>query len=495
MSSDAVTDPYAQLREIFLSGVQAVDPLQLIRAQVSFDGRSLAIHSRATGGAAAKSTGGAAAQSTGGAAEAATVVDLDRFRRVWVIGAGKAGAPMAAGLEAMLGERIERGIVAVKYGHTPVAGAPAPRRIEIVEAGHPVPDAAGLAAAARLEELAREADRQTLVIGLISGGGSALLPAPLEYRSAGKLRRLSLEDLRETTELLLACGASIQEINCIRKHLSRLQGGRLAGLLYPAASVNLVLSDVVGDRLDTIASGLTVADVTTYADALEVVRRYDIQRRLPRRVNEVLELGAAGEVEETPKPGSEVFAGVANLFLGTNYTALHAAARRSEELGYHPVVLSSRIVGEAREVAKVLAAVALDQARRGNLARRPCCVLAGGETTVTLHGKGLGGRNQEMALAFLLELEGGGPEAEAVHFLAASTDGNDGPTDAAGAFASLELARRARGCGLASESYLRRNDAYHFFEFVGGLLKTGATNTNVCDLMLTLVKKNSGEGI
>jgi glycerate 2-kinase len=470
-ASHSQSDPFGDLKEIYAAGVREVSPLKLIRRNVSLADSILTV------------------------LEAGQEVrlDLGSFRRIWVLGAGKASAPMAAALEEVMGERIERGLVVVKHGHTDTGEASTPRRIEILQAGHPVPDADGLEAARRIEALARDAREDTLVIGLLSGGGSALLPAPCEFLSEGRKKCLRLEDLQETTTALLSCGATIQEINCIRKHLSRLKGGRLARLLYPARSFNLILSDVVGDRLDTIASGLTVADPTTYADALGIVRRYGIERHLPHDVLELLALGAEGALEETPKPGSKAFARVQNVLLGTNYTGLVAAAQRSAELGYRPVVLSSRVVGEAREVARVLAAVALEQAQREVLGGNPVCLLAGGETTVTIHGDGLGGRNQELALAFLQELADAGAAGERVWFLSASTDGNDGPTDAAGAYASLELLRRARTRGLDPAAHLHRNDSYRFFAALGGLLITGPTNTNVCDFMLTLVEKNTGE--
>jgi hydroxypyruvate reductase len=299
---------------------------------------------------------------------------------------------------------------------------------------------------------------------------------------------LSLEEKRRATQVLLGCGATIQEFNCIRKHISALKGGRLAELLHPARSLNLILSDVVGDRLDTIASGLTVADETTFAQALSIIDKYEIEQQLPVGVMDLLRRGAGGEFPETPKPGDPVFEAVTNVLLGTNYTALSAAARKAEQLGYAPVVLSSRVVGEAREVAKVLAAIALDMGTLDFLAEKPACLLCGGETTITLRGKGKGGRNQELALAFLQEIAAAEAHAvQGITFLSGATDGNDGPTDAAGAFASLDILEQARRQGLAIPDYLARNDSYHFYEAVGGLLKTGPTNTNVCDLQICLI--------
>jgi hydroxypyruvate reductase len=453
---------YGHLEKIFHAGIQRVNPKELVRVGLRLKGERLTVESESS----------------------SATVDLGEFRRILVLGVGKASAAMAAGLEEVLGERIDEGVVVVKYGHTEVL-----KRIRLIEAGHPVPDEQGVRGAEAVAALARGADEKTLVVNLISGGGSALLPAPFHGQySAGRLD-LSLEDKRAATRVLLACGATIQEFNCIRKHISALKGGRLAALLHPARSLNLILSDVVGDRLDTIASGLTVADQTTFVQALSIVDKYGIEERLPAGVLELLRRGAAGEFPETPKPGDPVFAAVTNVLLGTNYTALSAAARKARQLGYTPIVLSSRVVGEAREVAKVLAAIALDMGSLEFLAKKPACLLCGGETTVTLHGDGRGGRNQELALAFLQEMAAADAAAvEGIAFLSGATDGNDGPTDAAGAFASAEILEQARGKDLSIPSYLQRNDSYSFYEAAGGLLKTGPTNTNVCDLQICLIR-------
>jgi len=452
---------YRDLESIFRAGVERVNPGELIRACLRLEGEQLTVRSES----------------------ASFTIDLAAFERIVVLGAGKASAAMAAGLEQVLGERISEGVVVVKYGHTEVL-----KRIRLIEAGHPVPDEQGVRGGEAVAALAGKADEKTLVVNLISGGGSAILPAPFQGQgSAGRLT-LSLEDKRAATRVLLACGATIQEFNCIRKHISALKGGRLAELLYPARSLNLILSDVVGDRLDTIASGLTVADETTFGQALAIVGKYGIEAKLPAAVVDLLRRGAAGEFPETPKAGDPVLAAVTNVLLGTNYTALSAAARRAEELGYAPVVLSSRVVGEAREVAKVLAAIALDMKNLELLAKKPACLLCGGETTVTLRGEGLGGRNQELALAFLQEFAAAdAAAAEGIFFLSAATDGNDGPTDAAGAFASADILEQACRQELSVPGYLETNDSYHFYEAVGGLLKTGPTNTNVCDLQICLI--------
>ena len=446
--------PLLHLEEIFRAGLARVDPERLVAERVRLEDATLVV---------ADAGGGTSLR-----------LDLGRYQRLLVLGAGKAAAAMARGLERLLGARIDDGLVVVKYGHT----APL-ERIALCEAGHPLPDANSLEGARRLLELADAADARTLVILLLSGGASALLAAPAPP--------LSLADKQATTELLLGCGASIDEINCVRKHLSALKGGRLGQRLHPARCLTLVLSDVVGDRLDVIASGPTVADPTRFDEALAILDRYRLRRAVPAAVRELLQQGAAGAVAETPKPGDPRLAGIATVLLGTNLLALRAAAARAAALGYRVLPLTCRATGEARELARLLLALGVDARDHGLLASRPVCLLAGGETTVTLRGSGRGGRNQELALAFLAGLAADPAEGRGLYFLSAATDGNDGPTDAAGAFASGELLAAARQAGLDPAAYLERNDAYPFFDRLGALLKTGPTNTNVCDLQLLLI--------
>jgi hydroxypyruvate reductase len=449
------------LTRIFQAALDRADPYRMLVEHVTLDGETLSIqfegqHQR---------------------------VDLSQFRRVYVFGAGKASARMAQAVEAILGERITAGVVAVKYGHT----APL-SRVRLVEAAHPVPDANSLRAAAEIAELARDFDERTLVINLVSGGGSALFDGLQSYPDGERTVQLTLDDLRATTQALLACGAEIGEINCIRKHLSTVKGGRLARRLYPATLLSFILSDVIGDRLDAIASGLTVPDRSTFGEAAAVVRKYGLEGRLPPAVARLIELGAAGQIDETPKPGDPAFERCHNLLIGTLYHSLLAAQEQARALGYHPLVLTSQLTGEAREAAKFLLGIAKDVKKRGLLAEKPACLIAGGETTVTLSGGGKGGRNQEMALAFLAELKADPAGAEGIYFLSASTDGSDGPTDAAGAFASLELLERAAALGLDPAAFLAIHDSYHFFAPLGALLKTGPTGTNVCDVQVILVE-------
>ena len=452
------------LETIFEAALERVDPVRMVEECVRLDGDTLTVSAGPTDGTADTS---------------AVRIDLSRFDRIIVVGAGKAGARMAAGVESVLGDRISEGVVAVKHGHTEPLD-----RIELIEAGHPVPDAMSVEAARRICRLADAADESTLVLVLISGGGSALLTLPYEDDD----RAITLDDIRETTRLLLESGAPIHDINTLRKHLSGISGGRFCARLQPATSLSLILSDVVGDNLESIASGLTTGDPTTFADAAEITRRYRIADRLPEPVVRVLADGVAGSIADTPKPGDRSFDRVHNALIGTNALALDAARARAEALGYETVVLTSQITGEAREVAKVLAGIARDTVRGRGIATRPCCILAGGETTVTIRGDGKGGRNQEFALAMLSEIADNPAAFRGVSFLSGATDGNDGPTDAAGAFASPSVLRGVRDAGLSIRDALDRNDSYHFFDAVGSLLRTGPTNTNVCDIQIIVVE-------
>jgi hydroxypyruvate reductase len=453
MTARLATDAEA----IFRAALDRVDPVPMMKRVLRLDGDVLRVATELSSAS----------------------FDLSRFDRVVVTGMGKATARMALGLEEILGDRIADGLVSVKAGHVETL-----RRVRLIEAGHPVPDESSRRAAEEIRAFAGACDERTFVITLISGGGSALLCAPA--CDAGGRPLISLDEKKEVTRALLACGATIHEMNCVRKHLSRIKGGRLARAYAPATSLNLMLSDVVGDDLDVIASGPTVPDPTTFGDALGVIRRYDVADRIPAAALRALEAGAAGLHEDTPKPGDPAFAKATNVLIGTNHQALLAAERKARALGYATLVLTSRLTGEAREAALALLGIGEDIAVSGFPLHAPACVIAGGETTVTLRGSGKGGRNQEMALAFLAAL----PRSKAagkIVLLAASTDGNDGPTDAAGAFASLEVAGRARGLGLDANAFLAANDSYRFHEAAGSLLRTGPTNTNVSDVAVLMV--------
>lgn len=393
---------------------------------------------------------------------------LPRRGRLLVLGAGKGVAPMGAAVEELLGDRIDTGMLVVKYGH----GLPL-QQIAQVEAAHPVPDAAGAAATRALLELAAGAAADDLVLCLLTGGASALTPAPVSG--------VTLEDMQQVTELLLRSGATITELNAVRKHLSRFSGGQLARTAAPAGVVSVIVSDVAGDALDVIASGPTAPDVSTFADCMDILARYGLGSAMPPAVLHHLRQGQLHQEAETPKPGDALFRHVQNTLVATNRQALDAAAEQARSHGFRPVILTDRMVGEAREQAALLVTQARQMAAELAADAQPVCLLAGGETTVTLRGRGRGGRNQEMALAASLALQ----DCPHICALFAGTDGTDGPTDAAGgcawagnlAVAGLEQARRA----------LEENDSYAILHHCGALLRTGPTRTNVMDLAILLV--------
>lgn len=395
--------------------------------------------------------------------------DLRRYDRVLLVGAGKAGAPMAAAVEEVLGDRLTDGVVVVKRGY----GGPT-RVVALVEAGHPVPDEAGVQGGERIAQLLSEASERDLVIAVISGGGSALLtwPAP----------GITLADLQALTNALLRSGATINEINTVRKHLDRAKGGGLARLAQPAEVLTLVLSDVVGDPLDAIASGPTVPDPTTFADAAAILDRFGLWPQTPPAIAAWLRAGLAGQVAETPKPGDPLFARARVVVVGSNALAAEAALAEAAARGFEALLLTTELEGEAREVARALAAIAREEALRGRPLPRPACLIAGGETTVTVRGPGRGGRNQELALSAALKLAG----LADVLLLSAATDGTDGPTDAAGAVADGTTLARAEALGMSALAFLDANDSYPFFDQLGDLLRTGPTNTNVNDLVIIL---------
>ncbi|MBN1286232.1 MAG: glycerate kinase [Anaerolineae bacterium] len=423
------------------AALDAADPVKAVKRHVQFDGSMLRTGDR--------------------------TYDLAQHEHLYVVGGGKAGAAMASAVEDILGDRITAGVINVKYGYTNPT-----RYIEINEAGHPIPDEAGVNGARRMLDLARAAGARDLVLCLISGGGSALMTAP----AAG----VTLADMQQLTEALLRSGATINEINAIRKHLSQIKGGHLAHLAYPATVVSLILSDVVGSPLDVIASGPTVPDGATFADARAIIARYGIAGDIPASITAHL---ARAEVE-TPKAGDPVFERVQNQIIAGNDIAAQAALEQACFLGFNSMILSTYVEGEAREVAKVFAAVAREILVCQRPLRRPACLIAGGETTVTLHGAGRGGRNQEMALAAAPRLDGLG---EDVMVIALATDGTDGPTDAAGGIADGTTLTRARAAGLDLWAHLANNDSYHFLQRLGDLIVTGPTNTNVNDLIFVFV--------
>jgi hydroxypyruvate reductase len=396
---------------------------------------------------------------------------LPETARVRVVGAGKASGAMAAAAEQVLGDRIVDGLVVVKDGYRADT-----RRVRLVEAGHPVPDVRGEAAAREIHAIAEGATADDLLLVLVSGGGSALTPAPAPP--------ITLADKQTMTRLMLAAGANINQLNAVRKHCSLLKGGQLARAAAPARVHALLLSDVIGDPLDVIASGPTAPDASPYAEALAILDRFGLRSRAPASIVDRLERGARGKIPETPKPDDPVFRRVTNTVIGNNRIVVDAAADQAVRLGYGPHVLTRSLDGEAREVAARLVALAREiREGRGPVAA-PACVIAAGETTVTVRGRGRGGRCQEFALAAALAMDG----IDGVVALAAGTDGTDGPTDAAGGIVDGESARRARAQGQDPGARLEDNDANPLLAALGDLVTTGPTNTNLLDLYLLLVE-------
>ncbi|MGY4707497.1 glycerate kinase type-2 family protein [Candidatus Bipolaricaulota sp. J31] len=430
-------------RELIQAGIEAVRPRECVRRALSLEGEILRVGDRR--------------------------YDLREIEHIYVVGFGKASAGMARAVEDILSARIAKGLVITADGYRVATGI-----VEVREAGHPIPDGRGIAAAEELLSLVQEAGERDLVLILISGGGSALLTAPAEG--------ISLEDLAATNALLLRCGATIQEINAVRKHLSRAKGGQLARLAQPARVVSLVLSDVVGDPLDSIASGPTVPDPTTFADAIGVLRRYGIWEKVPESVRRHLQRGASGMIPETPKPGDPCFSRVQNVIVGSGRHAAEAALKKGEELGFTGKILTTTLEGEAREVGKVLAAIARELRAHGRPLPPPALLVLAGETTVTVRGGGKGGRNQELALSAALGID----DLAGVVIASVGTDGRDGPTDAAGGIVDGGTARRIRDAGLDPEGLLRDNDSYRGLSAAGDLLVLGPTGTNVADLLLIL---------
>ena len=429
---------------IFNAGIKAVDPANAVKRYLTRQDDRLEIQGQ--------------------------TYDLSKYENIYVIGMGKASAAMAQAVEELIGDRLKAGVLNVKYGHT------VPLKIvRVNEAGHPVPDEAGLSGTRQIIDMLRQTGEKDLVFCLISGGGSALLPCPVEG--------VTLEDKQLVTKALLECGATIHEINALRKHISQVKGGRLATLAYPSTMISFILSDVIGDDMDSIASGPTVPDTSTFSDSLYILEKYKIKHKVPSAVIEFLEKGVRGDVEETPTAHDPVFRQVQNVIIGSNIQAVTASRQMAEELGYNTLLLSTFIEGETKDVAKVHAAIAREIINSGNPVERPACVISGGETTVTIRGEGLGGRNQEFALAAGIDING----LKEVIILSGGTDGTDGPTDAAGAIADGTTMERARKLGLDAELYISENNSYHFFKQLDDLIITGPTFTNVMDLRLVIV--------
>jgi hydroxypyruvate reductase len=439
--------PYgAQLTTMMTAALNAVDPAEAVRRALQRNATQLKLGE--------------------------TVYDLAPVERVILVGAGKAGAPMLNAAAKIFADMPSVGLVVVKDGHTEPLARP---ELQLLEASHPLPDARGIAAATQIAELLATTTERDLVVALISGGGSALLTLPVA--------EVSLDDLQRLTKLLLGCGATINEINCLRKHLDQVKGGGLARMAAPAHLVALALSDVVGDPLDVIASGPTVPDPTTYQDALEILERYQIGDQVPASILTHLQRGAAGAYPETPKPGDPLFERVQTVIVGSNRQAAEAARQVAQAAGWQVTYNPVALVGEARLVGEQLALAARDLVAQRNPNDPPACWIWGGETTVTLHGTGRGGRNQELALAAVPGMAG----LEQAVLITLATDGGDGPTDAAGAVVSGATLHRAEALALDHRDALARNDAYPFFAALDDLLRPGPTRTNVNDLTFLIL--------
>lgn len=430
---------------ILASAIHAVEPKQAVHRHLLRSGNQLSISGRS--------------------------YNLDDYERIIVIGAGKAGSPMVEAIEEIIPDRQLDGLVITKEGYISECSSPTLRRIQLVEAGHPIPDGRGITGTNQIIQMLKPTNQETLVICLLSGGGSAMLVSPVEG--------VSLHDLQILTTELLRCGASINEINTLRKHLDQVKGGNLARLAAPAHVMSLVLSDVVADPLDVIASGPTVPDTTTFDDAKQILEKYQIIEKIPRSIYKHISHGVDGFKPENPKPADPIFQNVNNVIIGSNQLAAQAALDRAKVEGLNTIFLTSFLQGEASQAGRFVAALARQIAKDGNPVPRPACILLGGETTVTLAGDGKGGRNQELALGSVGDLAG----LPDIVVVSLATDGGDGPTDAAGAVVTGESLRRAQKAGLSVHASLAHNDAYHFFQSLDDLLLIGPTNTNVNDLV------------
>ena len=439
-----------QAIELFRSAIDRVNPYEAVRRFVRLNGNKLTL---------------------GPEDQPSITLNLERFRRVFLVGGGKATAPMARAIEDLLGERVSGGIINVKYGFSDNLSL-----TEIVEAGHPLPDLNGVTGTGQIIDLLKKLGEKDLIFSLISGGGSALLPQPANH--------ISLKEKQALTKALLECGASIDEINAVRKHISSSKGGQMARAAFPATTVNLMLSDVVGDKMDVIASGPFVPDLSSFEDALGIFEKYKL-KHLPESISTYIERGLAHDVPETPKVGDPIFDRVYNFIIGSNILALEAAKGAAQGMGYYSLILSSSVEGETKDVAMVHAAIAREILSTGNPVSPPSCIISGGETTVTIKGRGLGGRNQEFCLAAATAIRDLPPR---VVILSGGTDGNDGPTPAAGAVVDSLTVSKGEEVGMNAAVYLANNDAFHYFEKIDQLLITGPTKTNVMDVRIILVK-------
>lgn len=432
-----------KIARVLQAGLDAANPVQAVERAVQRRGRKLIFPNRE--------------------------VDLEQFQHIFLVGAGKASVPMTYALVNLLGETLQGGLVITKHAEL-AKTFPLPSCVRLLEGSHPVPDEKSLSSTLELVNVLRSCGEDDLVLCTISGGGSALMTLPVEG--------VPLKDIQQLTRLLLAGGATIQEMNTLRKHLDQVKGGGLARLASPAQMITLILSDVVGSPLESIASGPTVADPTTFAEALSILQKYHLTENTPPSILEILHRGERGNIPETLKPGSTVFNRVQNILVADNLQAAHAALQQAQEEGFHALLLTTYLQGEARQAGQMLAGILRQMAVSGEPLPRPACLVVGGETTVTIQGNGLGGRNQELALGAVPGLDG----LENAALVTLATDGEDGPTNSAGALVTGATFKQAQLAGLSPFDFLERNDSYHFFASLEALLMPGPTGTNVNDL-------------
>lgn len=438
------------LKKIYTAGIEAVSPLKAINTHVQIHENNLKIFDKN---------------------KEIKSFNLEKFNRIFVVGAGKATSAMAKAIENMLGNRISSGCICVKYDHVTEL-----KKIEQIEASHPIPDNEGLRGAEKIYNIIKGADEKDLIISLISGGGSALMPLPQSS--------IKLKDKQKTTDMLIKSGATIHEINSVRKHLSRLKGGNMARAAYPASVINLMISDVVGDDMDVIASGPFVPDTSDFKSALHVLHKYGLRKSVPLPVSIYLEEGVAGTHQENPGADDHIFSNITNIIIASNFLALKAAHEQAKALGYNSIILSSLIEGDTADAADWHCRIAREIALTGNPLPRPACIISGGETTVKVKGSGKGGRNMEFAMHAAKGIAG----LEKMLLASIGTDGNDGPTDAAGAFSTGDTHKRIKDMSLNINNFIIDNNSYELFKALGDLIITGPTNTNVMDIRIILAK-------
>jgi glycerate-2-kinase len=431
-------------RELIDSAIKAVDPYILIKEQIQKKNSVLYFSNR-------------------------QALDLSEYKRIFICGAGKGTAPMARAMEELLGDYLTSGDVIVKYDHRDDL-----KKVNLHEAGHPLPDENTLKSTKILLNNLSGLTEQDCVFVLLTGGGSSLLESlPPDFR---------LADLQQLSAVLLQSGATIHEINCLRKHISQIKGGQLARIIYPARCVTLALSDVIGDDLSVIASGPTSPDPSSFKEALAILEKYQIGQKMPAKILTHLQNGQAGKIPETPKSGDDLFHKVSNIVIGNNRLALERASSIAGSYGFNTIILTSMLEGEAKEIGKVISAIIREIQITNMPLNRPACVLMGGEPTVQIRGKGKGGRNQELALAVAMS-----DIKQPYVFVSCGSDGTDGPTDAAGAIVDEKTLPRAGEMGLFATRFLANNDSYHFFQELKDLIKTGPTGTNIMDIIIALI--------